>query len=362
MLFLAVIVGVGAKGLDALTESSDATTFTPSASIDAPQSSASQSGSTQQLAPTVAPSVRTPSPTQTPNAAQAIITPTVDASPPDDESGNQQGDTSALSTELTARAAYAYDVSSKSPLYELNATKRMPIGSIVKVATALVTVEHVSLDEVVTIDASDLVDPAIYSNMGLIAGDSLTVEQLLEGLLIPSGGDAAQALARYVGAQLSGSDEPKTARAAFVDAMNDYVAELGLENTHFTNATGDEDAENYSSAADVARLGMQLMANDDLAAIVAMPSYDFVSAGGNEYAQANTNELLGVDGIVGIKTGSTSEAGGCVVLAQETADNGLVVLTILGADLTYDDLNRIVADARWDDARRVLQAIGSGAS
>lgn len=361
MLVLAVVVGVGAKGLDALTESSDATTTTPdAASIDAPQLPTTNAGSSQQLAPTVASSDTNTVPTATFAPGQPVITPTTASD--DNGAPVRQVDQSGLQADVTARAVYAYDFSGKSELYELNSTERMPVGSIVKVATALVTVKYVSLDEVVTIDASDLVDPAVYSNMGLIEGDNLTVEQLLEGLLIPSGGDAAQALARYVGSQLSGSDDPKTARAAFVDAMNAYVEDLGLTDTHFTNATGDEADDNYSSARDVAQMGAQLMHDEDLAAIVAMPSLSFVSEGGYEYSKANTNELLGVDGIVGIKTGSTGEAGGCVVLAQEQADGGLVVLTILGSDLAYDDLNRIISDSRWDDAQRVLQSIESGAS
>jgi D-alanyl-D-alanine carboxypeptidase (penicillin-binding protein 5/6) len=360
MLLLAIAVGVGAKGFDALTESSDATSFTPT-TIDAPQAPTSVAGAAQQMNPTVAPTVQPPAQTQTPTAGRAVATQAIP-----DSSATEQADTPNGKPNsddgVTARAVYAYDLANKTALYELNASEQMPVGSIVKVVTALVTVEHVALDDVVTIDGSDLVDPAIYSNMGLIEGDSLTVEQLLQGLLIPSGGDAAQALARYVGGQIGGTDDPDDARAAFVEEMNAYVESLGLKNTHFANATGDEADDNYSSAEDVAWLGAQLMQDVDLAEIVAMPSYDFVSVGGNEYTQATTNQLLGSDGIVGIKTGSTGEAGGCVVLAQETADGGLVVLTVLGSDLTYDDLNRITADARWDDARQVLQGIDSGAS
>jgi D-alanyl-D-alanine carboxypeptidase (penicillin-binding protein 5/6) len=359
MLLLAVVVGVGAKGFDALTESSDATGFTPT-TIDAPQPPTIAGGAAQQIDPTVEPTVQ-PAETETPSAGEAVSTETAPEHSATEQAGASSGN-SEPGDGVTARAVYAYDLANKKALYELNSTEQMPIGSIVKVVTALVTVEHVALDDVVTIEDSDLVDPAIYSNMGLIEGDSLTVEQLLQGLLIPSGGDAAQALARYVGAQISGMDDPDKARTAFVAEMNAYAESLGLANTHFANATGDEAKDNYSSAEDVAWLGAQLMEDDDLAAIVAMPSYDFVSVGGNEYIQSTTNQLLGADGIVGIKTGSTGEAGGCVVLAQERADGSLVVLTILGSDLTYDDLNRITADARWDDARQVLQGIDGGAS
>jgi D-alanyl-D-alanine carboxypeptidase (penicillin-binding protein 5/6) len=357
MLLLAVVVGVGSKGIDAITDSADESSNTPSSSsINAPALPTSESESVQQIAPTVAPLPPTPTPTEEPLQNGVPATKTVESIPDD----TAKGDGSSLS--VTARAVYAYDLNAKTQLYELNSIERMPVGSIVKVATALVTLEHVGLDETVLIDETDLVDPGVYSNMALIAGDTLTVEQLLQGLLIPSGGDAALALARYVGEELSGSDDPDVARAAFVDAMNEYAASLGLENTHFSNPDGDNADDNYSSAEDVAWLGAELMQNDELAAIVAMPSYSFESVGGTLYEKATTNELLGVDGIIGIKTGSTGEAGGCVVLAQETASGELVILTILGSDLAYDDLNRIVTDARWDDARQVLQDIDTEVS
>ncbi|MGH2548446.1 MAG: serine hydrolase [Thermomicrobiales bacterium] len=357
MLLLAVIVGVGTKSIDAITDSADDTSRTPtSSSIDAPPLATTASDAAMQIAPTVAPVLETPTSTKEPVESEASATKTVESIP------DATKPSSGTGTSVTARAVYAYDLSNKTQLYELNSIDRMPVGSIVKVATALVTVEHVGLDESVVIDESDLVDPGVYSNMGLMAGDTLTVEQLLQGLLIPSGGDAALALARYVGEGLSGSDDPDTARAAFVDAMNEYAVSLGLENTHFSNPDGDNADDNYSSAADVAWLGAALMQNDDLAAIVAMPDFSFESEGGNLYEKPTTNELLGVDGIIGIKTGSTGEAGGCVVLAQETASGGIIILTVLGSDLAYDDLNRIVTDARWDDARQVLQDIDTGAS
>lgn len=357
MLLLAVVVGVGARGIDAITDSADETPTTPPlSSINAPALPTSEADTSQQIAPTVAPVLITPTPTEEPIERESPATKTAESIPDDTE----KSDGSSLN--VTARAVYAYDLDGKTTLYELNSIDRMPVGSIVKVATALVTVEHVSLDETILIDESDLVDPGVYSNMGLIAGDTLTVEQLLQGLLIPSGGDAALALARYVGEGLSGSDDPDVARAAFVDAMNEYAVSLGLENTHFSNPDGDNADDNYSSAEDVAWLGAALMQNDELAAIVAMPSYSFESVDGNLYEKATTNELLGIDGIVGIKTGSTGEAGGCVVLAQETASGELIILTILGSDLAYDDLNRIVTDARWDDARQVLRDIDTGVS
>lgn len=261
------------------------------------------------------------------------------------------GDDSAI----TATSVYAFDASTGAALWDRNADLEIPIASTVKIATALVVVEHAALDEEVAIEESDLVDVMVQSNMQLAAGDVLTVEQLLHGLLIASGSDAANALARYVGTSLGGEDDPI---GAFVDAMNAYAGELGLEHTNFANPTGDDDPDAYSSARDIALLGAELMANDTLAGIVALGQYSFTSVGSQTlYEGFTTNQLLGENGVIGIKTGSTEEAGGCVILARETA-NGVQIISVLGSALAYEE-NLIVLDARWDDARQIFLLLDS---
>jgi D-alanyl-D-alanine carboxypeptidase len=260
---------------------------------------------------------------------------------------------------ITAIAVHAWRPGSDELLIDRSADDRMGVGSVVKVATAIVALQYADLDEEVVIDATDLVDPAVYSNMALIAGDTLTVEQLLMGLLIPSGGDAAEALARHVGAKIGGSADPATARAAFVDAMNEWAAALGLQNTRFANPSGDDDANSYSSARDVSIMAAELLNVPELAGMVEMASYEFISLGGNVYTGLSTNAMLGEGGVIGVKTGSTGEAGGCVVLARADADGGTTIVTILGSDLAYNELNQIVSDARWDDARALFQTIDS---
>ena len=258
---------------------------------------------------------------------------------------------------VTAVAIHAWAPETGEVLINQAASERMQVGSIVKVATAVVALQYVALDDVVVIDSTDLVDPAIYSNMGLVAGDTLTVEQLLMGLLIPSGGDAAEALARYVGAGLSGSDDPDTARNAFVDAMNEWAVELGLTDTSFANASGDDADGGYSSAHDVSVMAARLLDVPVLVDIVGTASYEFTSDGGTVYTGYNTNALLGEDGVFGIKTGSTGDAGGCVVLARYDDAGDVEIVTILGSELEYNELNQIVVDARWDDARLLFQTI-----
>lgn len=295
-------------------------------------------------------------------AALAIVTSTA---PPMAAAPGSMGpnDSSAAiaSPEVTAQSVFSFDLASGITLYEKNPDDRMQIGSTVKVATALVVMQHGTPADQVLIDESDTVDITVYSNMQLQAGDTLTVGTLLYGLLLPSGNDGANALARHVGSGLCGCDDANDARGAFVQAMNDYAAELGLENTLFTNASG-MDAENtYSSARDIAILFRELMRNERLAGIVAEPAYQFTSVGPNPrtYQEDTTNDLLGQLGVIGGKTGSTGAAGGCVVLArQANGGSNTVITAVLGSDLEYSD-NVIVegSDQRWNDARTIFSAM-----
>jgi len=260
---------------------------------------------------------------------------------------------------ITAETWFVLDTESGDELAGEGVDDEVAIASTVKIVTALVTLLHVDLADEVTIEESDLVDPMVHSNMMLMVGDTLTVEQLLQGLLIPSGSDAANALARYVGTQIGDDPDPDTAIALFVDTMNAYVEELGLEHTRFANPTGDDDADSYSSAHDIAILGAELMANPALAEIAGMSDYSFTSLDqGNTYTGVTTNQLLDQNGIIGIKTGSTGEAGGCVILARETTDGGTQIIAILGADIEYTE-NIITLDTRWDDARAIIALVGN---
>lgn len=273
------------------------------------------------------------------------------------ETGERRPERAIDPPSVSARAVFSFDLASGVVLYQKNPTERMQVGSTVKVATALVVMKHGNLDDEVLILESDEVDWTMYSNMQLRAGDTLTVGTLLYGLLLPSGGDGANALARHVGSTISGSDDPKTAIDAFVKAMNDLATELGLKNSRFANPSGIDAENSYSSAQDIAILFGELMKNETLAGIVAEPAYSFNSVGpeSRQYQAETTNELLGQRGVIGGKTGSTADAGGCVVLARQMNNGANTVVTaIIGADLTYDDAGKVTEDARWDDARKIL--------
>jgi len=263
--------------------------------------------------------------------------------------------------DVSAQAIYVVDATTGIPLYSKNPNEHLPIGSVVKIMTALVTIRHVEdLNEQVVIQESDLVDTSVYSNMALQEGDTLTVSLLLYGLLIPSGNDGARALARHVGAKLSGSEDNRVATEAFVNEMNAYAAELGLDNSRFTNSHGEDSPNAYSSAEDVSILARELMKSELLRNIVSQPAYRFTSVGPEQrvYEKSTTNKRLGQNGVVGIKTGTTVDAGGNVVLAREVNDgNNTVIIVILGADHSYVTGDPNTPDARWADADTIMSAM-----
>lgn len=261
--------------------------------------------------------------------------------------------------DVTAEGVYAFDPETGEVIIDANGDEPLKIGSVTKVVTALVVIDHLDLDDEIEVDSSDMIPPG-YSAMSLQPGDTLTVEQLLIGLLVVSGGDAAMTLARTVGSELSGSDDPDEAVAAFVDAMNEKAIELGAEDSAFANPDGADSDEAYATAHDVALLYAALEDHPELAAMAAMTEYSFESVGpeATPYTGVTTNQLAGTNGVISAKTGSEVGAGGCIVLAQQTPDRPKVIIVILGSSLTYDEETWTpIEDARWDDAQAVIGAI-----
>lgn len=273
-------------------------------------------------------------------------------------------DTTIQPPDVTAKAVYSYDATSGVELYAKNADARLPIASTVKIMTALVVMKHVSLDDQVQIIASDQVpDPNVYSNMGLQPGDTLTVKQLLEGLFIVSGSDAANALARYVGAKIGGDNDPSAAGSTFVREMNQTALDMGLTNTRFANPNGDDEDNSYSSAHDLAMMAGALMQNPDIISIMQEPTLQVTSVGPEHrtyFAGTNTNQLLGQYDVVGGKTGSTPNAGACLVIGRDVnGGTNLVVTVVLGSHLEYDASSRIIEnqDKRWADMSAIFDAM-----
>jgi D-alanyl-D-alanine carboxypeptidase (penicillin-binding protein 5/6) len=232
----------------------------------------------------------------------------------------------ALPGPLTAPAAVVIDQATGEVLYDQNAHQIRAPASLTKIATALVTLDHADLDAYVDVqvDGAALASETDSTVMGLKPGQEMSVRDLLYGLLLPSGNDAALALADYIAGGTT----------AFADLMNQKAAELGLAETHFVNPHGLDDPGHYTSAYDIAMLGREMVAHPELAEIastrVYWPSWD----GPRIW---NGNRLLGAyTGVNGAKTGYTDGAGQTIVATAER-DGITLVVAVLGSTDVYGD-------------------------
>jgi D-alanyl-D-alanine carboxypeptidase (penicillin-binding protein 5/6) len=218
--------------------------------------------------------------------------------------------------------------------------KRVPIASTTKIMVALVALdEGVDLNEKVTVseDAAAYAG-SVYSNVGLYPYDQVSVEDLLTAALVPSGTDAVYALAEHLG---DGSVDE------FVGKMNDKARELGLKNTHYEDPAGIDDPKNYSSAADLAKVARAAMEYPEFREIVATPEA-VISTQDRQIQIVNTNLLVvpnsGYDygPATGIKTGTSLQAGPCLVASAQSGDESYIAVVLDAAG----DLQRFDATTR----------------
>jgi D-alanyl-D-alanine carboxypeptidase (penicillin-binding protein 5/6) len=203
---------------------------------------------------------------------------------------------------------------------------RLQTASTTKIMLALVVLdEDVDMDEKVTVseDAAAYAG-SVYSNVGLYPYDQVSVEDLLIASLVPSGTDADYALAEYLG---DGSVDE------FVSKMNDKAKEMGLKNTHFENPAGIDDPKNYSSAADLVKMAREAMKYPEFRKIIAEPEAT-ISTQDRQIQIVNTNLLVvpnsGYDygPATGVKTGTSLQAGACLVASAESADESYIVAVL----------------------------------
>jgi serine-type D-Ala-D-Ala carboxypeptidase (penicillin-binding protein 5/6) len=214
-----------------------------------------------------------------------------------------------------ARSAIVIEASTGQAAYKRDADDRRQIASTTKMMTALVTLRRADLDDVFR--ASSYRPAPIESQIGLRPGERMAVRDLLRGLLLPSGNDAAMALAVGV----SGS------RSAFVRSMNAEADQLGLRDTHFANPIGLDAPTNYSTAADLANLAVVLRGND-----FARETMDrrraILQTGSRERTVVNRNTLVQeYPWVNGVKTGHTNSAG--YLLIGSATRNGITVVSVV---------------------------------
>ena len=234
------------------------------------------------------------------------------------ESIETSSDITQLPT-INSRAYVVIDRNSNTILIGKNENQKKKMASTTKIMTALVVIEHCNLSD--TVEISKKAANTGGSRLGLKTGDNITVYDLLYGLMMRSGNDAAVALAEHVAGSITD----------FSNLMNEKAKNLGLSNTHFVTPHGLDEDEHYTTAYELAILSNYAMNNEIFSKIVRTKNYT-ITINGYPKTLTNTNELLGVlNGVYGIKTGFTNGANRCLVTCCKRGDMDIICV-VLGAD------------------------------
>ncbi len=232
-----------------------------------------------------------------------------------------EANSDAEELETNSRIALIYDRASGQILYEKNGEKQTPMASTTKIMTAIVVLENADLTETVTINAKAAGIGG--SRLGLKKNDKITVNDLLYGLMLRSGNDAAVALAIHVGGSIEG----------FANMMNEKAKEMGLTNSHFVVPHGLDNEGHFTTAYELAKMADYALKIDKFREIVST-KLTTININGYPKAINNTNQLLGsISGVYGVKTGFTNGAGRCLVTACKRGELDIITV-IIGADTT----------------------------
>ena len=224
---------------------------------------------------------------------------------------------------INSRAAVIIDRNSKTIIYGKNENNRKAMASTTKIMTAVVVIENTNLNTIVEI--SKKAAGTGGSRLKLKAGDKISINDLLYGLMLRSGNDAAVALAEFVGGSIEG----------FANLMNKKANELNMFNTHFVTPHGLDNTDHYTTAYELAILTDYALKNDIFSKIVNTKETT-ISINKQTRTISNTNELLGnLNGVYGVKTGFTNGAGRCLVTSIKR-NNMDIICVVLGADTKKD--------------------------
>src|SRR5260370_26345496 len=219
---------------------------------------------------------------------------------------------------IAASAAYLLDADTGNMIADINGEKPLPMASTTKIMAALIVIQTSDLDQLVSIkqDAYDRAHNNGGSSANLVVRDQISLKDLLYGLLLRSGDDAAAAIADALGGT-----------QAFVERMNLFAYRLHLFQTHYSTVDGlTNDEDHYSTAYDLVQLAQYAMSIPLFAQIVQTPEYTLATtAQHHSYTWVTTNTLLTTyPGMIGIKTGYTVKAGWCLVFSAKRADHMLI--------------------------------------
>ena len=225
--------------------------------------------------------------------------------------------------EISAKGAIIMDANSKIVLYSKNPNLRFSTASTAKLMTAVVGSQYFKMNDTLTVKTASVEGSAL----GLYQGETLSFENLLYAMLLPSANDAALAISQnYPGG-----------KAAFVNKMNKMTKNFKLSNTHFGDPAGLFDREDYTTPFDLARLAAFSIQNKKIQSIVSTKEKVITdTTGGNVYYLNNLNQLLGIDGVNGIKTGYTQEAGQVLVTSKKEGEDTLIIVVMGSEDRFLD--------------------------
>lgn len=219
--------------------------------------------------------------------------------------------------DITSKYVILYNLNDDEVLFEQDSNKQTSIASLTKMMTALVAIENIDdFDELVTITNEDFLGTSGYSKAGFSVGDTVTYEDLLYGILLPSGADAVNAIVNNT----LGYD-------SFVTEMNNLADQIGLSNTSFSNPIGKDDEDNYSTASDIAILLKYALKNETFQKIFTTKEYTTSNGLVLESTLYPYKDILEVDKIAGSKSGFTKDAGRC--LASIATLNGVDYLLVV---------------------------------
>ena len=236
--------------------------------------------------------------------------------------------------ELTAKQAFVYDCSAGSFAYLLGGeTDRVYPASITKLFTAYVALQFLAPEQQITAgEVLDLVGPG-SSVAGIEKGNVLTVEMLVEAMLLPSGNDAAYILADAAGKVIreDASLSPSKAIDAFLKEMNGQARSLGMSGTQFTNPDGYHSPDHYTTFADMVKMGEKVIANETIMQYAVVSKENPVFESGEEKNWENTNKLVDPTSpyycsfATGLKTGQTPSAGSCLLSSFDYAGKQYII-------------------------------------
>ncbi len=264
--------------------------------------------------------------------------------------------------EVSGKSVILVEAQSGRVLFAKNEKEKLPMASTTKIMTALLAAESGELEKEIVVTKEML--QVEGTSMGLLPGDTVTVEGLIYGMLLQSGNDAANVTALT----LAGSKEK------FADMMNRRAQELGMKNTHFVTPSGLDAEGHYSTAEDMSKLARAALNNPVFAQVCAQKTAR-VEYGNPPYMRTmtNHNKLLKMyEGTIGVKTGFTKKSGRCLVSAAERDDITLVAVTLNDPNdwsthkelfdygfglLSRTELNSDIAGLRLDVVGSVLEQV-----